>query len=91
MIEPARPTFNLNRFRRLQRREKWFHRAPSLASTAWTTLLRSPPLRLWSIDPKLGEANQRRDGELRQMAIIKAGMKLGFVHRSTSDGWIIQD
>jgi hypothetical protein len=61
------------------KRERWSHRTQLLSSTAHTTLLRVPPFRLWSLDPKQTLANQMRDAESRQTIILVSGVALGLV------------
>ncbi|WP_315705014.1 MULTISPECIES: hypothetical protein [unclassified Bradyrhizobium] len=64
-------------------RSGWFRR---LSGTAHTTLLRTPPLRLWSLNPKIEADNRENDAVLRQTAIIVAGIALGLVIQRAEDG-----
>ena len=67
-------------------RPGWFRRPELLSGTAHTTLLRIPPLRLWSLNSNIEAANRENDAVLRQTAIIVAVLALGIVIQRADDG-----
>ncbi|WP_316172103.1 MULTISPECIES: hypothetical protein [unclassified Bradyrhizobium] len=67
-------------------RPGWFRRPELLSGTAHTTLLRMPPLRLWSLQPKIEAENREKDAVLRQTAIIVAGLAIGLVVQRVDGG-----
>jgi hypothetical protein len=62
-------------------------RAQALSSVSHRTLLRGPgPLGTWSLNPAIAKHKQHAAYELRQTAIIAAGIVLGVV-RKTATGF----